>query len=125
MTLVSLPMTRLRVVEAALGWLKLTVSCLPIENPCQLMTALLEDWLMLVVLPDCWMPAVPATTEPPVGPASPGRGASISAPIAVMVANEFGKARSRRRGAGSMRNGGTRHASATRATRALENTTDM
>ena len=94
-TLVSLPMTRFSVAEAALGWLKLTVSCAPIENPCQLMTALLEDWLMLVVVPDCWMPAEPATTEPPVGPASAGRGSSISAPIAVMVANEFCRARRR------------------------------
>src|ERR1700730_9925360 len=43
MTLVSLPMTRLRVTDELPGWLKLTVSFAPIENPCQLMIALLED----------------------------------------------------------------------------------
>jgi len=37
----------------------LTVSCEPIEKPCQLMIALLLDWLILVVLPDWEMPAAP------------------------------------------------------------------
>src|SRR6516164_7008363 len=41
---------------------------------------------MLVVLPLCWMPADPATTEPPVGPACTGCCRIINAAIAVMVA---------------------------------------
>src|SRR5215470_2026008 len=90
MTLVSLPITRLRVTDELPGWLKLTVSFAPIENPCQLMMVLLVDGLMLVTLPDWEMPAEPSTTEPPTGPASAVRCAINNAATAVMVAKRTG-----------------------------------
>nr|WP_245257516.1 hypothetical protein [Methylocapsa acidiphila] len=95
MMLCSLPMTRLSVTDELLGWLKLTVSWDPMEKPCQLMMALLLDWLMLVVLPDCEILAEPSTTVPPVGPASAASCSASKAATAVVVANEPGRPRQR------------------------------
>src|SRR5271157_4235394 len=64
-TLCSLPITRLRVIDEALGWLKLTVSEGAVLKLCQLMEALFVDWLMFVVVPDWPMAAAPVVTTPP------------------------------------------------------------
>ena len=86
MALVSAPVTRLSVMELALGWLKRTDSLLPTENLAQSMAALLLVWLMVVALPAWLMVALPAVTWPPVGPASPGRlNIHSAAPKAVAV----------------------------------------
>src|SRR5262249_6390471 len=95
MTLVSLPMTRLRATAELFGWTKLTVSLGAIEKPCQLMTVDCDDWLMLVVVPLCAMLAEPATTVPPFGSASAGRSSAIRAAMAVIVANGPCNSRSR------------------------------
>ena len=65
-------MTRLSATERAPGWMNCTVSPEAMLKLCQLMMALLPNWVMLVVLPFCWIAALPATTLPPMGAASSG-----------------------------------------------------
>src|SRR5437773_10632760 len=63
-----LPVTRLSVELAALGWLKLTMPLRESENEFQLMIAWPVDWLTLSVLALGWtIVALPAVTAPPVG----------------------------------------------------------
>ena len=45
------PTTRLSATEDAEGWIKRTVSPLPMPKLCQLMAALFVVWLMVVVAP--------------------------------------------------------------------------
>jgi len=51
MALDSVPVTRFRVTELALGWLKRIDSFAPTENFAQSMAALLLVWLIVVALP--------------------------------------------------------------------------
>ena len=62
----SEPSTRLRTEEFELCWMKRVISPVPIEKPCQLMTApgLL---VMLRVLPCCAIDTWPLTTCGPTG----------------------------------------------------------
>lgn len=62
------PVTRLRIADEALGCAMLTVLSCPIENPCQLTTALWLDCVMVSsVDDDCAIAAVPTATLPPGG----------------------------------------------------------
>jgi hypothetical protein len=58
-------MTRFRVLDLALGWLKLTVSCPAMEKPSQLRAAFWELWLMSVTGPVWAISAAPLVTCPP------------------------------------------------------------
>jgi hypothetical protein len=67
--LASPPTMRLSATAFAPGCRNCTSSLTPMSKPCQLMMALFESWLMLVVRPDCEMAASPAATWPPSGAA--------------------------------------------------------
>jgi hypothetical protein len=67
--LVAAPLIRLRVIEEALGSLKVTVSPLAVLKPVQLMTALEVVCVTVVLVPAVLMLAVPEETVPPVGSA--------------------------------------------------------
>ncbi|MNO72244.1 hypothetical protein D3C76_631850 [compost metagenome] len=64
--------TRFRVTESLpAAWTNFTSSLAGMSNSCQLMTAFLVAWLMMVCSAALWsMVAVPPATTPPVGPAS-------------------------------------------------------
>ena len=76
MALASVPVTRFRVTELRLGWLKRTDSLAPTENLLQSIAALSLLWLMVVAVlpaePVCVMVALPAVTWPPAGAAKAG-----------------------------------------------------
>ena len=67
MTDCSVPITRFKITEDALGCTKLTVAPLPTEKLCQLTAARWLLWLTVRVLAVLLILAAPAVTWPPVG----------------------------------------------------------
>ena len=64
------PTTRFKSTDCELGCITLTLEAEPISNPCQLITALSVDWLIVIWFDCCAMLAAPCATTPFTGSAS-------------------------------------------------------
>ncbi len=62
-----MPVTRFKVTDELVGWMKRVCSSAPMEKLCQLMMALSVDWVTVSSVPSSVMVALPAATVPPWG----------------------------------------------------------